>query len=92
MEANKTVLLVEDDSSIADLVQLHLRDLGFITDIAEDGFVGLQKALENSYSLIILDLMLPRLDGYDVCKTIREDDKKTPILMLTSKSSKGYGV
>jgi two-component system, OmpR family, alkaline phosphatase synthesis response regulator PhoP len=82
----KTVLIVEDDPNISDLVKIHLNDLGYKVDLAENGLTGLQKALENNYSLIILDLMLPKLDGFEVCKQIREEDKKIPILMLTSKS------
>jgi two-component system alkaline phosphatase synthesis response regulator PhoP len=86
MEKNKTVLMIEDDPTIADVVEIHLNDLGYQLERAEDGITGLNKALENDYSLIILDLMLPKLDGFEVCKGIREQKKHLPILMLTSKS------
>lgn len=82
----KRVLIVEDDPDIADLVDLNLRDTGYLTDIARDGQAGVNKALENDYTMVILDLMLPKLDGFEVCKRIREAKKTLPILMLTSKS------
>jgi DNA-binding response OmpR family regulator len=79
-------LIIEDDDDIADVVSLHLKDLGLTAERAVDGRAGLQKALENSYSLVILDLMLPKLDGLAVCARIREKNPATPILMLTAKS------
>lgn len=82
----KKVLIIEDDPDIADLIQIHLKDLGFLPDHAGDGMEGVSKALTNDYELVILDLMLPRLDGFEVCKQIREEKKSLPILMLTSKS------
>lgn len=82
----KKVLIVEDDPDIADLLQLHISDLNLDLDRAEDGENGLQKALENDYELVILDIMLPKLNGMDVCKKIRESKKSLPILMLTAKS------
>jgi len=83
---NKTVLIIEDDQNIADLVEIHLDDLGYQLEWVNDGEAGLSTALENDYALIILDLMLPKLEGFEVCKRIRAEDKQTPILMLTSKS------
>ena len=82
----KTILIIEDDTEIAELISIHLKDLGYSTDRAEDGPSGLKMALSDPYALIILDLMLPELDGFEVCKAVREKDKLTPILMLTSKS------
>lgn len=82
----KKVLLIEDDPEVADLVKIHLKDLGLTFDHAVNGVEGLHKALQNEYALVILDLMLPRLDGLEVCKGIREKKKSLPILMLTSKS------
>lgn len=86
MEKNKRILIIEDDPNIIDLVEIHLRDLGYELDKASDGQEGLQKALGSSYSLIILDLMLPGLDGLEVCKRIRSRNDYVPILMLTAKS------
>jgi DNA-binding response OmpR family regulator len=80
------VLIVEDDNDIAQLVQMHVRDLGCQCDIANDGEIGLQKALKNPYDLIILDLMLPGVDGMEICKEVRSEKNYTPILMLTSRS------
>jgi two-component system, OmpR family, alkaline phosphatase synthesis response regulator PhoP len=82
----KKVLIVEDDHDIAHLVQLHLNDLGCHCDVTDDGEVGLEKALKNTYDLIILDLMLPNVDGMEICKEVRSEKKYTPIMMLTSRS------
>jgi len=80
------ILIIEDDEEIADLVEIHLKDLGYRLDRAADGLSGLEKGLGYPYSLIILDLMLPGMDGLEVCRRIRAKDKNLPILMLTSKS------
>lgn len=82
----KKVLVIEDDPDIANLLEIHLQDMGFTSDHENNGIDGLNKALKNEYALVILDLMLPRLDGFEVCKRIREEKKGLPILMLTSKS------
>jgi two-component system, OmpR family, alkaline phosphatase synthesis response regulator PhoP len=82
----ETVLIIEDDRDIADVVALNLADLGLRAERAADGVTGLQKALEKDYALVILDLMLPRMDGLTVCTRIRAKDPMTPILMLTAKS------
>jgi len=80
-------LIVEDSQEIAQLVQIQLTDIDCQADIANDGQTGLDLFKKNQYDVVILDLMLPVLDGMSVCKTIRNDDPCTPILMLTSKSS-----
>lgn len=82
----KRVLIVEDDKDIANLVALHLKDLGCQCDLVHDGEKGLEYALKKDYDLIILDLMLPNLDGVEICKEVRTEKKYTPIMMLTSKS------
>jgi len=82
----KEVLVIEDDKSIADLVEIHLKDLGCNVTKSVDGLDGLNNALTNSYDLIVLDLMLPKLDGLEICKEVRKKEIYTPILMLTSKS------
>ena len=86
MSDKEHILIVEDDPDIANLVEINIRDLGYELDKASDGKTGLKKALEGDYKLIILDLMLPKLSGTEVCKKIREEDAYTPILMLTAKS------
>ncbi len=83
---NEKILIIEDDPDISDLLELNLRDAGYQTELASNGEIGLNKALENDYDLICLDIMLPKLDGMEVLKKIREEKKTIPILMLTSKS------
>ena len=80
------VLIIEDDKDIAKLVALHLADLDCTCEIANDGEIGLDKALKNRYDLIILDLMLPGVDGLEICKEVRSEKNYTPIMMLTSRS------
>lgn len=80
----KKILIVEDEISIAELEKDYLELSGFEVDIEGDGDKGLDKALKNDYDLILLDLMLPGTDGYEICKRVREV-KNTPILMVTAK-------
>ena len=82
----KKVLIIEDDREISDLLQIHLRDLDCDVTKAFDGRTGLNMVLGNSFDLIILDVMLPELDGFEVCKEVRKRENYTPVLMLTSKS------
>ncbi len=82
----KQVLVIEDDKSISDLIEIHLIDLNCQVTKAFDGEKGLKLALENNYDLIVLDLMLPKLDGLEICKEVRKQEIYTPILMLTAKS------
>ena len=82
----KKVILIEDDAAIVDLLQIHLRDLQCQVETAFDGETGLQRALSQSFDLIILDLMLPKRQGLSVCQEIRRNNNLTPILMLTAKS------
>jgi DNA-binding response OmpR family regulator len=81
-----TILLIEDDPNIADLLQMHLVEMGYDLVHARDGLEGVDKFEEREYALVILDIMLPKLDGFEVCKEIRARNVHTPILMLTSKS------
>lgn len=80
------VLIIEDDKDIAQLISLHLSDMDLKADISGDGKEGLLMALSNVYKFIILDIRLPGLDGFEVCKRIRMERNNTPILMVTSKS------
>jgi two-component system, OmpR family, alkaline phosphatase synthesis response regulator PhoP len=82
----KKVLVIEDDKAISDLVEIHLSDLNCRVFKAADGEEGLKLALNDNYDLIILDLMLPKLDGLEICKEVRKQEIYTPILMLTAKS------
>lgn len=83
----RNVLVIEDQQDIAELVGLHLKDLSCNVKLAFDGIVGLAEAEASRYDLVILDLMLPGVDGLEVCRRLRARPAYTPILMLTSKSS-----
>ncbi|MFC4950604.1 response regulator transcription factor [Pseudonocardia sp. GCM10023141] len=79
------VLLVEDERRLTDLLSGGLAGEGFAVDVAHDGPDGLWMASENSYDVIVLDVMLPRMNGYTVCARLRDAENWTPILMLTAK-------
>ncbi|MFN2446725.1 MAG: response regulator transcription factor [Vicinamibacterales bacterium] len=83
----RRVLVVEDDPDIAHLVELHLRDLPCEVDVAHDGAAALDAVLAQAYDAIVLDIMLPYLDGLAVCQAIRQHRIYTPILMLTARST-----
>lgn len=83
----RKILIIEDDQDIAHLVQLHLRDLHCEVDSVSDGARGLELARANAYDLLILDLMLPGMEGLEVCRRLRAQTNYTPILMLTARSS-----
>ena len=78
------ILLVEDDAKVARFIRNGLREEGFAVDVAEDGQQGLQFARDFEYDVVILDILLPKLDGISVLKAIRAHDPQTPILMLTA--------
>jgi DNA-binding response OmpR family regulator len=81
------ILVIEDDKDIAHLVELHLRDTGYEVSLAFDGNAGIEQALSKPHELIILDLMLPGVDGLEICRRVRAASHYIPILMLTSKTS-----
>lgn len=84
MEAKKKILIIEDEKSISDIIKFNLTKEGYDTDMAYDGKSGLEKALSIKPDLILLDVMLPAMDGFQVCKKVRETSS-VPILMLTAK-------
>jgi DNA-binding response OmpR family regulator len=84
---SRQVLVIEDDEDIAKLIRLQLSELSCEVKLAYDGTVGLAEAEAKRYDLIVLDLMLPGIDGLEICRRIRSKSHYTPILMLTSKSS-----
>lgn len=82
----KKVLVVEDDPNISQLIQIHLKDLDYEINVRNNGREGFEEANTNSYDLIILDVMLPEMDGIAICQRLRALDNFTPILMITAKS------
>lgn len=82
----KEVLVIEDDNNLAELLEIHLSDLGCNVKLCNNGEAGADEALTGVYDLIVLDIMLPGKDGFEVCKEIRRKEIFTPVLMLTSKS------
>ena len=78
------ILIVEDEESIAELEKDYLELSGFEVEIENNGRVGLERALQEEFDLFILDLMLPGVDGFEICKKIRES-KNTPIIMVSAK-------
>jgi DNA-binding response OmpR family regulator len=83
----RNILVIEDDRDIARLVELHLRDEGYSVTVVYDGKLGLRQALAKPYDLVILDLILPGMDGLEVCRHIRNRPEYAPVLMLTAKST-----
>ena len=81
------ILVVEDEYKLADLIQTRLKKENYIVDIALDGEEGLFKALTDIYDLIILDVMLPKKDGFEILKTLKDNNTKSSILMLTARDS-----
>ncbi|GAB2915827.1 response regulator transcription factor [Rhodococcus aerolatus] len=79
------VLLVEDEANLAETVRRGLAAEGWVVEVAEDGVDGLWRGSEHPFDVIVLDIMLPRLNGYDVLKGLREREVWTPVLMLTAK-------
>ncbi|SDK42748.1 response regulator transcription factor [Sediminibacillus albus] len=82
---SRKVLIVDDEESIVTLLKYNVEQAGFTTDVAYDGQAAIQKAVQENFDLIILDIMLPELDGTEVCKLLRQKQIETPILMLTAK-------
>ncbi len=83
----RKILIIEDDREIAHLVELHLKDAGYEATLAHDGNAGLEQALSKKFDMIILDLLLPGIDGLEICRRVRPVSPSTPILMLTSRST-----
>jgi two-component system copper resistance phosphate regulon response regulator CusR len=81
------ILLIEDEAAIASVIRRGLEEARYAVDLAADGEAGLRMALEQPYALIILDLMLPRRDGWSVCQALRARRETTPILMLTARDA-----
>jgi len=78
--------MVEDDKHLIELVDIHLKDIHCDTTKVSNGKEALQKGLSQNFDLIILDIMLPDMDGFEICRQLRAEKNKTPILMLTARS------
>ena len=87
-ESSGLILVIEDNRNISEMVGEYLERRHYGVDYAKDGADGLRLAVENSYDVIVLDLMLPRMDGLEVCRRLRPEAKKsTPVLMLTARDT-----
>ncbi|PYK10772.1 MAG: DNA-binding response regulator, partial [Verrucomicrobia bacterium] len=86
--SGRKILIIEDETDVADLLTLNLRKAGYRVSTAADGASGLQKARDDRSDFIILDLMLPKLSGLEVCRILKSDaaTSHTPILMLTARA------
>lgn len=83
----KRLLVVDDDNEIRELLEFDLAHSGYQIDTAADGVEGLNKALNAHYDLVLLDVMMPKMNGYDVCKNIRKSKPEMPVLLLTAKGT-----
>ena len=87
MDRKRTVLIVEDEKTIVDILRFNLQKEGFETLEANDGLTGLNMIMEESPDLVLLDLMLPGLNGFEVCKKVRENGVSIPVLILTAREA-----
>ena len=83
----KHILIVEDEQRLAEILQKQLHESGFRADVANDGYVGKRLLEQTIYDLVVLDINLPLMNGYDLCKEIRKTNSKIPIIMLTALGS-----
>ena len=81
-DLQKRILIVDDDDEIRELLEFDVRESGYFVDTAKDGLEGLNKALNNAYDLILLDVMMPKMNGFDVCKNIRQAKLAIPVLKI----------
>ncbi|MVW79075.1 response regulator transcription factor [Bordetella sp. 02P26C-1] len=89
---SKRILIVEDDAHIADLLQLHLRDEGYAVTHAADGDAGLRQLESGHWDALVLDLMLPGIDGLEICKRARAAARYTPIIIASARSSEVHRI
>ena len=78
------ILIVEDELRLAEIIQKQLQESGYKADVANDGYVGKRMVENNEYDLVVLDINLPLMNGYELCKEIRKNNSKIPIIMLTA--------
>ncbi len=84
-EQQKTVLIVEDEKNIVDILRFNLQREGYRTVEAYDGADGLEKARSENPDIILLDVMLPKMIGFDVCRTLRDEGNNAPVIILTAR-------
>lgn len=82
----RRILLVDDDPSILKITKLYLTKNGYVVEEASDGIAALNRITSESYDMVVLDLMLPKMDGWEVCRQLRSSNNNTPIIMLTARS------
>lgn len=82
--ADRNILIVEDEQRLAEVLKMQLEEYDYKADIANDGYIGRHLIENNKYDLVILDINLPLMNGYDLCEEIRKNDKQLPIIMLTA--------
>lgn len=87
MESQKRVLIVDDDDEIRELLEFDIASSGYFVDTAKDGMEGLNKALNNTYDIVLLDVMMPKMNGFEVCRNIRQAKLAIPVLLLTAKGT-----
>src|ERR1051325_5903139 len=87
LRSNMRILVVEDEPRMANVVAKGLRENSYAVDVAEDGEAALYQASINDYDLLILDVLLPQRDGFEVCRELRARGDSTPILMLTARAT-----
>src|SRR5687768_17149445 len=87
MSDERKILIVEDEPKIADTLKLGLTEHGYYVEVAYDGNIGYKFFKAHTYNLVILDINLPGMNGYDLCKAIRKDNNSIPIIMLTAMST-----
>ena len=83
---NESILLIEDEQELCNILKLRLNKDGYVVDTAGDGVTGYKKALGDPFDLIILDVALPKRNGFEVCRDLRKAGLATPILMLTART------
>ncbi len=83
----KRLLVVDDDDEIRELLEFDLAQSGYVVDTACDGMEGLNKAVANHYDLVLLDVMMPKMNGFDVCMNLRKAKPEIPVLLLTAKGT-----
>jgi DNA-binding response OmpR family regulator len=87
MTDERQILLVEDEKKIADTLKLGLEEQGFYVEVAYDGLIGLKMFQKHDFNLVVLDINLPGMNGYELCKKIRYSNAQVPVIMLTALSS-----